>query len=1738
MDQLFPLHRPNLLSSCWRYILFLLLTLFISAESRATCNLTAAWTYTVHGDTVVFTTSDTNTAAHHFWTYGDGSTTGSGFTVTHVYPNYGTYHVCLNDYIPNITGCTDSFCQNIYLTQVNPCASLTAAWTYTSITGDSVQFHAVDTSTAAHIYWSFGDGNTGTGIDPRHNYTASGTYHVCLYIYIPGTTCVDSFCSTISIGAPCVTNAAWTSYTHGDTVFFTAADTNTTVHLDWNAGDGNYIFGKTPIHVYSQPGTYHVCLYAYIPGTTCEDSFCNNITVGSGCHVNASWSYTVSGDTVHFVGVDTNTSAHHIFNFGDGTYSTAGVNVTHIYSAPGTYHVCFYVYEPNTNCSDSSCNNVTITSTCNVNAAWQYYTGGTDSAHFYAADTASNVTFYWHFGDGTIGTGRYPWHGYANPGTYHVCLYAYTGSNCIDSFCNTVTIGSGCNITATWSYTAAGDSVSFTSSGSNTTAHYYWNFGDGTTASGYSPSHTYAGPGTYHVCQYVYIPNTNCSDSSCNTIVVTNGCNINAAWQSYSIDDSVHFYVGDTSSAIHRYWNFGDGSNYGTGTDPWHYYTQPGTYNVCLYAYIPGIAGCTDSFCSTVTVGNGCHVTATWSYTVSGDTVSFVGVDTNSAAHHIFNFGDGTYSTSGVNVTHVYSAPGTYHVCFYVYVPNTSCSDSSCNNITLVNTCNVNAAWQYYTGGTDSAHFYAADTASNVTYYWHFGDGTIGTGRDPWHGYSQPGTYYACLYAYISGTNCLDSFCNTVIIGSGCNITATWTYTAVGDSVHFTSSGSNTTAHYYWNFGDGTTASGYSPSHTYAGPGTYHVCHYVYIPNTNCSDSSCNTIVVTSGCNLNATWQSYSIGDSVHFYVSDTSSAIHRYWNFGDGSSYGTGTNPWHTYSQPGTYNVCLYAYIPGITGCVDTFCSTVTVGNGCTINAAWQYYTGGTDSAHFYAADTASNVTFYWHFGDGTIGSGRYPWHGYSQPGTYHVCLYVYISGTNCLDSSCNNITIVSPCNLNAAWQYYTIGDSAHFYAADTSTSANYYWHFGDGTTGTGRLPWHHYTQPGTYYACLYVSNTALNCLDSFCSTVVIGSGCTVNSSWSYTVSGDTVRFVGADTNTAAHHIYNFGDGTYSTSGVNVTHVYSGPGTYHVCFYVYIPGSTCSDSTCNDIIIDSSCNVNAAWQYYAYGTDSAHFYASNTVGNVSYYWHFGDGTVGTGSNPWHGYSQPGTYHVCLYASIGTNCTDSFCSTVIIGSGCNINASWSYTLHGDTVYLVSTDTSSANHHIWIFDYNTSTVTSGTSITHVFTGAGTYHVCLYVYTPGTTCSDSSCNNVTIVDSCVTDAAWISVIHGDSVYFYATDTNSTVHYDWNAGDGNYVFGTHPVHVYAGPGTYHVCLYAYVGNCLDSFCNTITVGSGCNITSAWTYTASGDSVSFTTANTNTASHHYWNFGDGTGTSAFNVSHTYTAPGTYHVCYYVYLPNTNCFDSTCNDITITGGCNLTAAWNFLHTNGDTFHFYALIPDSNVYILWTFGDGTTSSGSYVIHTYPQPGTYEVCVHAYIPGTPCSDSLCISVTFGDSCAVTAAWTSISHPNDSVQFYALDPDTTAHHYWTFGDGGSASGSYATHTYAQSGTYNVCLYVYIPGTTCSDSLCQNVNSILGVTDIGSYPTITLSPNPFSQYAVMNISGPASVYEVHIYDMTGRMIRIDHSANNSIMIERGGLSSGIYLYEVQAGDMIIGKGKMSVE
>lgn len=107
-------------------------------------------------------------------------------------------------------------------------------------------------------YWSFGNGDTSTGINPVENYYPSpGTYHIELYT--SNNYCTDSTGKTITIDSCPV--AAFTAQVTGMNVVFDASTTNTSSYF-WNFGDGDSsTVGATNVfHPYSQPGTYLVTL--------------------------------------------------------------------------------------------------------------------------------------------------------------------------------------------------------------------------------------------------------------------------------------------------------------------------------------------------------------------------------------------------------------------------------------------------------------------------------------------------------------------------------------------------------------------------------------------------------------------------------------------------------------------------------------------------------------------------------------------------------------------------------------------------------------------------------------------------------------------------------------------------------------------------------------------------------------------------------------------------------------------------------------------------------------------------------------------------------------------------------------------------------------------------------------------------------------------------------------------------------------------------------------------------------------------------------------------------------------------------------------------------------------------------------------------------------------------------------------------------------------------------------------
>lgn len=122
-----------------------------------------------------------------------------------------------------------------------------------------------------------------------------------------------------------------------------------------------------------------------------------------------------------------------------------------------------------------------------------------------ATDAVGVTRYWWDFGDGNASTGQNVTHSYADPGSYTVTMNASddAGNNGTDTLSVSVndttspTAVAGSNRTVN-----EGTTVSFDGSDSTDNVGviaYNWTFGDGTNATGSTPSHTFDDPGTYTV---------------------------------------------------------------------------------------------------------------------------------------------------------------------------------------------------------------------------------------------------------------------------------------------------------------------------------------------------------------------------------------------------------------------------------------------------------------------------------------------------------------------------------------------------------------------------------------------------------------------------------------------------------------------------------------------------------------------------------------------------------------------------------------------------------------------------------------------------------------------------------------------------------------------------------------------------------------------------------------------------------------------------------------------------------------------------------------------------------------------------------------------------------------------------------------------------------------------------------------------------------------------------------------
>jgi len=138
-----------------------------------------------------------------------------------------------------------------------------------------------------------------------------------------------------------------------------------------------------------------------------------------------------------------------------------------------------------------------------------------------------------------------------------------------------------------------------------------------------------------------------------------------------------------------------------------------------------------------------------------------------------------------------------------------------------------------------------------VSYYWDFGDGTNATGVAPTHVYTTNGTYTVTLTVTDNNRATDNDTCNiTVNIPPVADAGPDQTV-LVNETVQFNGSGScdpdGEIVSYYWDFGDGTTAAGVTPTHNYTVNGTFIVTLSVTDNHNATDEDTCNITVYWNG---------------------------------------------------------------------------------------------------------------------------------------------------------------------------------------------------------------------------------------------------------------------------------------------------------------------------------------------------------------------------------------------------------------------------------------------------------------------------------------------------------------------------------------------------------------------------------------------------------------------------------------------------------------------------------------------------------------------------------------------------------------------------------------------------------------------------------------------------------------------------------------------------------------------------
>ncbi len=607
-------------------------------------------------------------------------------------------------------------------------------------------------------------------------------------------------------------------------------------------------------------------------------------------------------------------------------------------------------------------------------------------------------------------------------------------------------------------------------------------------------------------------------------------------------------------------WDFGNG-NTSVDSTPSAEFISSGVYDVTL---ITSNGTRNDTAVTTITVYRlpvvNFNVSAV--KTCLNDTILFESNVTPGNApitQYAWGFGNGVAS-SVPGVTYSYNQTGAYTITLVVQDSN-GCT-ANLSKASFIHVYNPPVA-AFTASPTSSCqikqmvNFSNQSTGGGLTYFWQLDNNTTSTSANPGNLYPSE-TANATLT--VTDTNgCTSSASQEISVGPLiADFTASKTKACTGQPVTFINSSSIQGSSWFWDFGDGTTATSSSVSKSYTNPGVYTVKFVVSSPGCADSVTKPNYITIKTGFPIpNATFtadSTFTCGQPLKALFTNTTptgTGDTYHWDFGNGDTSNL-QNPSSMFNVPGDYTVVL----------------TITDTNGCTITGT---ETNMIQTARPVAdfsvtsnvclgsvvtfANASTNAHIYmWLFGDGDTSYVVSPTHQYADTGNFTVTLFAFSRGgcdTSVVKTNCVHVTYVHvDFKVNS-----TFSPCPPFVCLFTNLSDikvnKFLWDFGDGFTDTAINPTHIYFYPGVYTVKL-IGVTPQGCYD----TIVYPNLITVQGPTGTFTLTPVTGCVPLAVNISAVPSANtktiwcdMGDGTVVNDTLSITHVYSQANIYHPQF-------------------------------------------------------------------------------------------------------------------------------------------------------------------------------------------------------------------------------------------------------------------------------------------------------------------------------------------------------------------------------------------------------------------------------------------------------------------------------------------------------------------------------------------------------------------------------------------------------------